>query len=128
MFFAAVTLAAESLKNGIKHNPHEDVRPQRIKNHAAECADEEPGSTVCFRVRVKVKVKHQDLVISTAPSTPTPIAESHRSRCRGRRGSMAAIVFARDLLFHRSQILFPSRGFLNIDQDFSTHKLQDLHG
>ena len=39
---------------------------------------------------------------------------------------MATIVFARDLLPGRLKILFPSRGTLNIDQDFSTHELQDL--
>ncbi len=39
---------------------------------------------------------------------------------------MAAVEFASHLLLDRLKVLFPSRGTLDVDQDFIAHKFLDL--
>ena len=57
----AVTLAAESFHNGIKHNGTQDIRPHRITDRKGKGREEQVTHYVL--VRIKEGIRHQESVV-----------------------------------------------------------------
>ena len=59
--FVAVTLAAESFHNGIKHNGTQDIRPHRITDRKGKGSQEQVAHYIF--VRIQKGIRHQESVV-----------------------------------------------------------------
>ncbi len=120
-----VLSAGESSGNGIQDNEAKDVRPQSIEKHKGQCTDEQ----VDHPVFVRVKLKHEDVVVSPPTHSCSLRLRKPEEQVRGRGcGSMAAVVLTGQPFFVRSQVISPFGLALDVDEDVAAHEVLDLRG